>query len=74
MRSSLLLAAILGCAASAAADEKYVTIRGQVKWNGEKAPGVELVDFIPTAIKGEKATMELDAIKLQFYVPPTVPK
>jgi len=45
MRSSLLLAAIFGCASAAEADEKYVTIKGQVKWNGEKAPAVELVDF-----------------------------
>jgi plastocyanin len=45
MRSSLLLAAILGCATSAKADEKYVTIRGQVKWNGEKAPEVALVNL-----------------------------
>ncbi len=45
MRSLLLLSAVLGIATTARAAEKFVTIRGQVKWNGEKAPAAVLIDF-----------------------------
>ncbi len=46
MRCLLLVSALLGAGSFAVgADEKYVTVKGTIKWNGEKAPAVELVDF-----------------------------
>ena len=45
MRSLLLLAAVFGIGSSAYADEKYVTIKGTVKWNGEKAPELKAIEF-----------------------------
>ncbi len=44
MRSLLLLAALCGIGSFAQADEKYVTIKGTVKWNGEKAPDKEVIN------------------------------
>jgi len=70
MRIPLLLAALLGCVtAAASANEKYVTIKGQVKWNGEKAPDVVLVnlaghlDRAACCVKGPLAStvLEVDA-------------
>ncbi len=45
MRSLLLLSALFAVGTLAQADEKYVTIKGTVKWNGEKAPAVVLVNL-----------------------------
>ena len=46
MRCLLLLSALLSFGSFAAgADEKYVTIRGTIKWNDVKAPVAELVNF-----------------------------
>ena len=45
MRRLLLLSAAILAGSSARADEKYVTIKGQVKWNGEKAPAAAPIDF-----------------------------
>ncbi len=44
MRRLLLLSAALLAGSSARADEKYVTIKGLVKWNGDKAPAADVVD------------------------------
>ena len=51
MRSLLLLAAVVGFSSFAAADEKYVTVKGQVKWKGDKAPDLVAID-----VKTDKAT------------------
>jgi len=45
MRCLLVLPALIAFASFAYADVKYVTIQGQVKWNGDKAPAAELVNF-----------------------------
>lgn len=45
MRRLLLLSAAVLAGSSARADEKFVTIKGQVKWNGENAPVAEPIDF-----------------------------
>jgi len=51
MRSLLLLSALLGCGAFAAgADEKYVTIKGTIKWNEDKPPAAAIID-----VKTDKA-------------------
>ena len=42
---------MFGCVPFAGADEKYVAIKGQVKWNGEKAPEVVLVNLAGHADK-----------------------
>ena len=44
MRSLLLLSALFGIGSLALADEKYVTVKGTVKWNGEKAPVKAVID------------------------------
>jgi plastocyanin len=51
MRSLLLLAAVFGIGSFAHADEKYVTIKGTVKWNGEKAPELKAIEFNGNADK-----------------------
>ena len=45
MRCLLLLAVVGMGSAALAADEKYVTIKGQVTWNGKAAPAPELIQF-----------------------------
>ena len=52
MRSLLLLSAVVGFGVSAQAQApKYVTVKGQVKWNGEKPP-----ELVPVVVKVDAAT------------------
>ena len=44
MRCLLLLSALLGVGSFARADEKYVTIKGTIKWNEDKAPAAAIID------------------------------
>lgn len=53
MRQLLLLSAAILAGSSARAGEKYVTIKGQVKWNGDKAPAAVPVNFNGNKDAGE---------------------
>lgn len=44
MRCLLLLSALLGAGAFAQADEKYVTVKGAIKWNEAAAPAPAIID------------------------------
>ena len=44
MRCLLLLSALLGVGSFARADEKYVTIKGTIKWNEATAPAAAIID------------------------------
>ena len=46
MRRLLVLAAVVGLGSFAQADEKYVTIKGTVKWNEDKAPDAVVVNVV----------------------------
>ena len=67
MRCLLLLSAILCLGSFARADEKYVTIKGTIKWNEDKAPAKAIIDVktdAATCCKAgplESSKIEVDA-------------
>ena len=68
MRRLLLLCGAILAGSSARADEKYVTIKGQVKWNGEKAPAMKVINLAggPFAAACCKAGVLLDSTEVEI--------